>query len=121
MVDSQKQSLCIADGNVHPGQRLAGLLRYGFFGKVSLNMRFDAFECRIRIGMHNGVGVQQALRKPRIGRSFMIGQVGHSQAASSQSFGALPGFNGDEHGRLSQVTPSAIEQLITHFCFTCAK
>ena len=117
MVDSQKHSLCIADGNVHPGQRLAGLLGCGFFGKVSLNMRFDAFECRIRIGMHNGVAVQQALRKLRIGRSFMIGQVSHPQAASSRSFGTLPGFNGDEHGRLSHVAPSAIEQVIALFCF----
>ena len=117
MVDPQNQSLCIADGNVHPGQRLAGFRGHGFFGKVSLNMRFDAFECRIRIGMHNGVGVQQALRKLRIGRSFMVGQVGYSQAASSRSFGALPGFNGDEHGRLSHVPPSAIEQLIALFCF----
>ena len=115
MVNPQKQPLCIADRDVHPWERLAGVVGRGFFGNVGLNVRFDALVSGIRVGTDHSIGVQQPLRQLGVGCARMIGQVSHPQAASGRSFPTIPGFYRDEHGLLSNVPAAAVEQLITVF------
>ena len=87
MVNTQKQPLCIADGYVHPRERLAGVFGRGLFGKVRLDVRSDAFVSGIRVGAHYGIRIQQPLRQLGIGHTSVVGQVGHPQPT-----GGLPEF-----------------------------
>ena len=115
MINPQKQPLCIADCDVHPWERLAGVVGRGFFGDVGLNVRFDALVSGIRVGTDHSIGVQQPLRQLGVGCARMIGQVSHPQAAGGRSFPTIPGFYHDEHWLLSNVPAAAVEQLITIF------
>ena len=115
MVNTQKQPLCIADGYVHPRERLAGVFGRGLFGKVRLDVRSDAFVSGIRVGAHYGIRIQQPLRQLGIGHTSVVGQVGHPQPTGGLCSLTIPGFNGDEHRLLPNAPTATVEQVITFF------
>ena len=115
MVNLQMQPLCIADGDVHPRVRLAGVIGRGLLRKVCLNVWFNACVSWICVGAHNGIRVQPPLRQLGIGHASKVGQVGHPQPTCGLSIRAIPGFNRDEHRPLPHVPAAAIEQAVTFF------
>jgi hypothetical protein len=115
MVNPQMQPLCIADGDVHPRVRLAGVFGRGLLRKVCLNVWFNACVSWICVGAHNGIRVQPPLHQLRIGHASMVGQVGHPQPTCGLSIRTIPGFNSDDHRLLPHVPAAAIEQAVTFF------
>lgn len=115
MVNPQEQPLCIADSDVHPRERLAGVFGRGLFGKVRLDVWFDAFVSGICVGAHNGIRIQQPLRQLGIGHTPMVRQVGHPQPTGGFCSLTIPGFNGDEHRLLPNAPTATVEQVITFF------